>query len=151
MPVDEARRHAVYEALRAVHGEVVAASMMEMLPPAGVPELATKADLALLKSDFDLLRAEFRGEIGELRAEFLGEIGELRAEFLGEIGELRAEMGELRGGLRAEFRGELAAMGARLEGAIRDQGRFFTRILVTVVPAASAAAAVVGGLTVRLG
>lgn len=82
-PVDEEMRHEVYEELKRAHGPRFAGAIMEMLPPAGVPELSTKADLAVLKSDFDGLRAEFTG----LRAEFTG----LRAEFTG----LRAEFGEI--------------------------------------------------------
>ncbi len=50
---------------------------MEMLPPAGVPELATKADLAVLESKLNDLRAEFGG----LRAEF----DSFKAEIGGQI------------------------------------------------------------------
>jgi hypothetical protein len=66
-------------------------------------DLATKSDLALMRS-------ELRAEIGEVRSELRAEIGELR-------GELRAEIGELRGELRTEagsIRAEMVAMELRL-------------------------------------
>ena len=49
---------------------------------------ATKADIALLKSDISNVRAELKGDIGDLK----GEIGALRAELKGDIGALRAEL-----------------------------------------------------------
>ncbi len=92
MTVNEEMRHRVYEGLKALRGAEFAGAMMEMLPPAGVPELATKADLAVLESKLNELRVEFGG----LRAEF----GGLRAEF---------------GGLRAEFDSFKAEIGGQIE------------------------------------
>lgn len=62
MPVDEETRQDVYEDFKRVHGSKRAGAIMAMLPPAGVPELATKADL-------EVLRAEMRTEMAEMRAE----------------------------------------------------------------------------------
>ena len=65
MPIDQGTRVEVYEALKTAHGEKVANAFMEMLPPAGVPELATKADVALLGADLRAEIAQLRGEFGE--------------------------------------------------------------------------------------
>ncbi|MBI2167884.1 MAG: hypothetical protein HYU28_00050 [Actinobacteria bacterium] len=81
MTINQAERFEVYASLKATNGERVAGLVLEMLPPAGVPELATKADLAVLEAKFD-------GKFDGLRAEFNGEFNALRAEF----GEFKAQM-----------------------------------------------------------
>lgn len=58
MPVDEETRHDVYQGFKQVHGAKRAAAIMQMLPPAGVPDLATKADLEKLEAR---LEARFEG------------------------------------------------------------------------------------------
>lgn len=80
MAVGEEERHRVFEAFKDSYGAEVASSIMEMMPPAGVPELATKDDVAALGRE---LR-------GELRAELHGQVGVLRAEMDG----LEARLGE---------------------------------------------------------
>jgi Protein of unknown function (DUF1640) len=61
-----------------------------------VSGLATKADLAEL-------RTELKADMVELRAELKADMAELRAELKADMAELKADMG----GLRAEIRGEL--------------------------------------------
>lgn len=65
MTVDQGMRTEVYRALREAHGEKVANALMDMLPPAGVPELATKADLAALESKLLTEVAVLSSEFGE--------------------------------------------------------------------------------------
>lgn len=65
MPVDEETRRWVCEAFEGSYGAEVADSIMQLLPPAGVPELATKQDVASLGR-------ELRAEMGALEAR-LGE------------------------------------------------------------------------------
>lgn len=97
MPVDEHQRHALYESVRSALGDSSAGTLMQLLPPVEGAQIATQADL---DAQTELLRRDFRAEIGHLRGEF----GELRGEF-GELrGEVRAEIGQLRG----EFKEELA-------------------------------------------
>jgi len=47
--ITEEVRHRVYEAIRASHGDEVANGLMEMLPPVGWADVATKHDLDVLR------------------------------------------------------------------------------------------------------
>jgi hypothetical protein len=75
--VSESQRHQVFQWFEEAMGPERAAVIMEMLPPVGWADLATKDDVRALG-------VEVRGEIAELR----GEIAEVR----GEIAELRGEL-----------------------------------------------------------
>jgi ribosomal protein L29 len=77
--------------------------MMQLLPPVGWHDVATKADL-------QALRAELRGEMAELRGELRGEIAELRGEMAELRSELRGEMAELRGEIQNTAARTLRAM-----------------------------------------
>lgn len=110
MTVNEEMRHEVYDAFKASYGERVAGAIMEMMPPAGIPELATKADLAVLKADFDALQSEFGTLQGEFDAKFAG----FRQEF------------------DAKLEGVESRLGERIERGLREQGnRFITWMLGT--------------------
>ncbi|MGQ0824461.1 MAG: hypothetical protein ACT4OX_05405 [Actinomycetota bacterium] len=71
MPVDETRRHRLYEAARRLIDDEEAATLMDFLPPTGWADVATRRDLELLEARLDAridgLRAEVRGEMAELR------------------------------------------------------------------------------------
>lgn len=120
MAVEERARSELRERLSTVLGADHAETLMAHLPSTGRAEVATRADLTLLRSELRGemadLRGEFRMDMGRLRQDFgelrgdfgelRGEFGELRGEFgvlRGEFGELRGEIGELRGGLHAEM------------------------------------------------
>ena len=62
MGVDEASRHRIRESMAKVHGDEVADSLMQHLPPGGWTPLATKEDLRQLES-----RLEARLEAKMLR------------------------------------------------------------------------------------
>jgi hypothetical protein len=64
MPVDERRRLQLADAAKRALGDDAGIAPMEMLPPVGWADVATKQDLALLRTDF-------RQELGafELRLE----------------------------------------------------------------------------------
>ncbi|HLF99595.1 MAG TPA: hypothetical protein VI916_03925 [Acidimicrobiia bacterium] len=117
MSVDQAMRAEVYLALETIHGKDVANAIMEMLPPAGVPELATKQDLALMS-------AELRTEFAELRTELKGEMA----------------------GLRTELKGEMAALGERMERLLREQTSRYIGWLLGVAGVGVAAAGAIAGL-----
>jgi hypothetical protein len=72
MVIDERSRHRMYERLQQVLGEEEAATLMEHLPPVGWADVATKSDLAALRTELELkleslehrLLATFRAELG---------------------------------------------------------------------------------------
>src|SRR5207244_1604721 len=68
MFTDDERR-TLYDALEQSLGANPAAILMGHLPPVGWTDLATKGDIAELRGEMALLRADLRGEIAELRAE----------------------------------------------------------------------------------
>jgi hypothetical protein len=75
---------------------------------ATLPHLATKADLADL-------RTELKSEIGGVRSELKSEIGGVRSELKSEIGGLRSELKSEIGGLRSELKSEIGGLDARIE------------------------------------
>ena len=109
MAITEEVRHKVYEAIRASHGDEVANGLMEMLPPVGWADVATKHDL-------DVLRVMLEERMN-LRFERLEESIDLRFQIVDERFE------------RADQRFDLmeARIGERLERAMRLQSaRFMT-------------------------
>ena len=86
MPVDERRRLELAEAARRTFGDDAGITLMELLPPVGWADVATKQDLLVLRGDLDLVRDDLgrlRGEFNELRGEFAtlrGEFKELRSD-----------------------------------------------------------------------
>lgn len=95
MSVTESERHQIFQWLQEAMGPERAAIMIELLPPVGWGDIATRTDLAVMEG-------RLRGEIAELRGEVRGEIGALRSE----MGALRGEMGALRGDIGA-LKGDL--------------------------------------------
>ena len=68
----EARRFAMYRALRNELGVAVADTLMEHLPPAGWGDVARQSDVVALKTDFEGLRADFgrlHGDFDRLRSD----------------------------------------------------------------------------------
>lgn len=90
MAVTEQQRHRLLTWFEEHMGPDLGATMMDLMPPADGSGLATKADLAILRSDFAELRAEVQADFAEVRTEF----AELRAEVRGDFAELRAEVKE---------------------------------------------------------
>lgn len=83
MSVTEFERHKIFQWYEAAMGSELASIMMNLVPPVGWGEVATRHDLAALATGV-------RGEMAVLRSE-------LRAEMAG----LRGEMAELRGETKA--------------------------------------------------
>lgn len=81
MSVTEYERHQIFQWYEEAMGSERAAIMMNLIPPVGWGEVATRADLAALGNGL-------RGEMSALRSELRGEMAELR----GEMAELRGEM-----------------------------------------------------------
>jgi hypothetical protein len=55
MAVDERRRHALHTAAQRQLGEEEGDTLMELLPPVGWADVATKQDLAMLQTDLAAL------------------------------------------------------------------------------------------------
>ena len=67
MAIDEARRYELHETARRVLGPEAGDTLMELLPPVGWADVATKRDVDLLaiatKRDLDVLSTEIRAAI----------------------------------------------------------------------------------------
>jgi predicted nucleic acid-binding Zn-ribbon protein len=132
MAITEESRHGLYEGLISTLGQQRATTLMELLPPVGWADVATKRDLdhlqaatkkdienyqanikkdvenyrAATKRDLEAHRLATKRDIEQLATDLRGEMDGLR----GEIGGLRGEMDGLRGemgGLRAETKRDL--------------------------------------------
>jgi len=90
--VTEYERHQIFQWYEEAMGSERATIMMNLVPPVGWGEIATRTDLAALATGL-------RGEMSMLRSEVRGDMAELR----GEMAELRGEFTELRGGLRGDL------------------------------------------------
>ncbi|TVR21457.1 MAG: hypothetical protein EA389_15000 [Ilumatobacter sp.] len=73
MSVTEAERHHLYEVLKAHLGAASADTLMNLIPPIGWSDLATKSDLASTK-------AELTAEIAGLRGDMAREISTAQSE-----------------------------------------------------------------------
>ena len=76
LTIDERTRRMVHARLEDVLGPEVADAMMDLLPPVGWGDIATRADL-------DRFATELRAEMTELRSDLRGEMSELRSEMAG--------------------------------------------------------------------
>ena len=99
--VTEAQRLTLRTSLVAAIGEPATTVLMEAMPPIDYDNLASKADIEVLRAEmnarFVALSAELRGEMAELRSD-------LRAEMATLGGDLRTEMATLRGEMASQTR-----------------------------------------------
>lgn len=78
MAVSEQRRHQLHEWMRASANEEVAATVMELLPPAGWADVATKRDLDHLQTGVRLELSEgLRGIDDRLRVQLVWMVGSI--------------------------------------------------------------------------
>lgn len=78
MSVTEFQRHQVFQWLEEAMGPERAAVMMDLLPPVGWGDIATSADIAVVRTELRGELAELRGELAELRGEVLAAEGRLQ-------------------------------------------------------------------------
>jgi hypothetical protein len=117
--ITEETRHELYRRLSEVLGHEEATTLMELLPPVGWADVATKRDLdhleTVLRQELDLATTRLAGD---LRGEMQVLAGELRGEMHGFAGELR---------------GEMHALGLDVHRAMRDNLRWTVALNATLV------------------
>ena len=69
MATNEQERLEFFEFVRGEWGVERAAQLMELLPPVGMSELATKTDVADVRAEVAELRGDLRTEMADLRTE----------------------------------------------------------------------------------
>ena len=112
MARDPRSRHELKRKLEEALGQEAADTLMEALPPHPWDELATKADVALLRTDVEALRAD----VGVLKSD----VGVLKSD----VGALKSDVTLLRRDverLEERFELKLEAMGHQLIGAFRGE------------------------------
>lgn len=88
MSLTEESRYELFQGLQEALGPDKAATLMDLLPPVGWADVATKRDLDhlgdSLRSDLATLGTELRSDMATLGSGFQGEIERTRAEFFRE-------------------------------------------------------------------
>ena len=151
MVLDERARHELFLRLEAALGPESAETLMEMLPPVGWADVATKRDLDALEDRmtlrFDLVDQRFemidqRFERIDQRFEMIDQRFELvdrRFEAMEQrFGSLDGQFGSLEHKLTATFRGELLAQSNFISGQMR------TLVMANIGTVLSVAALVLG-------
>ncbi len=82
MALDEHTRHHLHELARQSWDDVAADTLMEMLPPVGWADVATKRDLDALEERMNYRFDGLRHEMDALRFELRGEMHALHARTL---------------------------------------------------------------------
>ncbi len=122
MPVSEIERMELVGRLSESIGKEAAETLMACVLPDGRDQLATKADLALLRADL----AEFRADLAVLRADLEAQGTELRAAIEAQGTELRAAI-EAQG---TELRAAIAELRSFVESKLARQARLHYGTLV---------------------
>ena len=104
--LSERRRHDLYATCRERLGEEATETLMELLPPVGWADVATKSDFESFGAIF---RTELRSEIAAVRSELHTEIAALRSELRSEIATLRSDLGSDMAGLEVRLTDKMAA------------------------------------------
>ena len=111
----ERRRHQLYEEVKEVLSVDSADELMAYLPPVGWADVATKSDLAMVRSEIDALRTEMRSEMSAMRHDLSSEMSTLRNELLSDMSPMRSDMSSMRSDLRSEFAVSVADLKADLQ------------------------------------
>ena len=85
MSITEASRFQIRTAIGQILSEEAADTLMELLPPVGWADVATKTDLHYLNGDIQNLRNELKSDIDSLRNELKSDINSLRNELKGDM------------------------------------------------------------------
>ena len=97
MPPSDPERLALYDRMTELLGPERADTLMESLPPISWDQIATKADLAVLKTEIDSRFTEIDAKIDGGFAKIDGQFTAISAEFTAIIAEFTALRGEMEG------------------------------------------------------
>ncbi|MFZ4113290.1 MAG: hypothetical protein ACOYKG_08945 [Ilumatobacteraceae bacterium] len=128
MSITEASRFQLRTAMGQILNEEAADTLMELLPPVGWADVATKSDL-------QHLRDELKGDINSLRVATKSDIQHLRDELKGDIQNLREE-------LKADMLNLQLTIEITIEKRIHEQTKWLITTMIamnTVMLAASVA------------
>ena len=129
MPITDAQRNRLFNTLREKIGEPEAEIMMELLPPVGWGDVATKRDLGILGADIRLemaqLGSDLRVEMADLRSELRGEMAQLATGLRVEMADLRSELRVETAQLATDLRGEMAQLSPDLRTEMVTQTNRF--------------------------
>ena len=115
MSITEASRFQLRTAIGQILDEEAADTLMELLPPVGWADVATKTDL-------QHLRDELQADIQNLRVATKSDLQHLRDELKGDIRNLRDEM-----------RGDMHALQLTIEATLEKRLHEQTRWLITTM------------------
>ncbi len=85
MSITEASRFHLRTAIGLILSEEAADTLLELLPPVGWADVATKTDLHYLNGDIQNLRNELKGDIQNLRVATKPDLQHLRDELKGDM------------------------------------------------------------------
>lgn len=103
MTIDEATRHAIHEAFITQMGPDLAGALMELLPPVGWADVATRHDIGALKQDIGALKHD----IGALREDMVDLEARLNQRFDERLDD---KLAATEAGLRTEIADRLRSM-----------------------------------------
>jgi hypothetical protein len=116
--VSEARRHVLYEEVKELLSVDSANEFIAALPPVGWGDVATKADLTLIRHEIATQGAELRGEIADLRGRMEGRFEGMESRFGGRFEAMESRFEGLAGQMQG-MRGELLAEIANAKDSMR--------------------------------
>ncbi len=97
--ISDADRRRLHGALVKAIGPQSSEVLMELLPPAGWTDLATRTDIEIAKTDLRLEMQDLKGEIQEVRNELKGEIADVKTD----LADVRIEIQDLRSRVDAQL------------------------------------------------
>ncbi len=123
--ISDAQRRQLHDALAAAIGDQPSELLMELLPPTGWADLATRTGLEIARTDLRMelhdFRSELKVDIQDLKAELKSDIEQVRTELKSDIQQVRTELSsdldEVRGELQ-EQRIEFTERFHDLEGRV---------------------------------
>ena len=118
MSITEASRFQLRTAIGQILSEEAADTLMELLPPVGWADVATKTDL-------QHLREELKADILNLRNEFKSDIHALRNEF-------KADMLNLRNEFKADIQALQLSFETTLEKRLHEQTKWFITTMIAM-------------------